>query len=148
MAAIADHTMPEATPQLERSLEVLERLCHPGPAPSNGEHLGWPTPPGLPQQTKTIFSDETEMSLVQLRAGLANLARSLPVVSGPSTLEASLDGADYLARSEILCGKADRLPQLLPELVFFVALHSSGEAEAQRVAKRTALLVGGPESTT
>jgi hypothetical protein len=125
-------------------LEVLSQLCEEfGSTTCDQEDGG-----GLPQPGRapaTPLPSEEEQMVTGLMAGLARLiglqqgdASATPAAAA----QAALDGAEYLARSEISVGESRRLSQLLPDLAFFVVLQRSGEDEALRVAERAALLLG------
>ena len=59
-------------------------------------------------------------------------------------MQAALDGAEFVARGDILTGRR-RLPQLLPSFAFLAVLPQMGKAEALRVAGRAAQLVAEPQ---
>jgi hypothetical protein len=94
----------------------------------------------------TALTSEEEELVSGLKAGLARLAG--PSRGGPvetAAVQAALDGAEFVARGDILTGQRRRLPQLLPSFAFLAVLPQMGKAEALRVAGRAAQLVAEPQ---
>jgi hypothetical protein len=97
------------------------------------------------RRSKPLSTDEEEL-VSGLKAGLARLAG--PSQGGPdgtAAVQAALDGAEFVARGDILTGRRRRLPQLLPSFAFLAVLPQMGKAEALRVAGRAAQLVAEPQ---
>jgi AcrR family transcriptional regulator len=60
----------------------------------------------------------------------------------PLAARAALGGADMLVRAEILAGRAEQLPRVLPDLVYGATVPFLGQEEAMAMARRArALLV-------
>jgi hypothetical protein len=93
---------------------------------------------------------EDDRLLSSLRTGLKQLAGSgpEPLEDSESALRAALDGAELVARGEILSGERRRLSDLLPSFAFLVVLPRSGTAEALRVATRASHLVDAAASAS
>ena len=141
--AIADRPTPKAV-EPKRLLDVLSALCDEVGSKAVGEepHAAEPTgewPPGA------MLSEEDEQLVAGLRGGLATLAGALRVrlVQAPAAVRGALDGAELLARSEILSGRRERLPQLLPSFAFLVVLPLVGKSEALRISRRADALLDG-----
>jgi hypothetical protein len=60
----------------------------------------------------------------------------------PSAIVGALGGAELVMRGEIMAGRAERLPQLLPGFTYLATLPYLGDEEALRVSRRTEELVG------
>ena len=86
---------------------------------------------------------EDEQLVASFRTALAAL---VPVdVEGTVAVQvqALLDGAQLAARSEVLLGRSDRLPELVPGYVYLLVCAVADEPSALRVAKRASLLLAG-----
>jgi hypothetical protein len=127
-------------------LRILGELCDefatgaPGGEPSADRE-----PLVAEQRPSTMLSNEEEELVSGLKAGLARLAG--PSQGGPvetAAVQAALDGAEFVARGEILTGQR-RLPQLLPSFAFLAVLPQMGKTDALRVAGRAAQLVAEPQ---
>jgi hypothetical protein len=115
-----------------------------------GDELGAATPVERPRRDQqwppiAMRCREDEELLLGLRQGLARLAssRRQGPTDGELSLCAVLDGAQLLARTEILDGQTEDLRRLLPAFAYLVMLPIVGEVEADRVAGRAAKLVAG-----
>ena len=91
-------------------------------------------PPGI------SLSAEDERLVAGLRAGLARLAGG--EVAG--AVGRAIDGAEFVARADLLGGDADGLGKDLPGFVFLVLLPQQGKVKALRVADRAADLLARP----
>jgi hypothetical protein len=93
-----------------------------------------------------VLGAEDEALVAQLRETLAGIASTLskgtrePAVRAIKT---ALDGAEFVIRSELLSGNADRVVRLLPSFVFLVALPVADHDRAIELSLRTAELTEG-----
>jgi hypothetical protein len=129
-------------------LRILGDLCDEF---ATEARAGEPAPdrelPVAAQRLSTRLSTEEEELVSGLKAGLARLAG--PSQGGPVetvAVRAALDGAEFVARGDILTGQR-RLPQLLPSFAFLAVLPQMGKAQALRVAERAAQLIAPPSSS-
>jgi hypothetical protein len=93
------------------------------------------------------LSAEDEASVRGIRSALATLAVALDPRHDPppATVRTVLDGAETVIRGELVAGRGDRLPRLLPSLVFLVALPIVQQDRALALSRRTAeLIAAGP----
>jgi hypothetical protein len=98
--------------------------------------------------TKTaILNSEDELLVTGVRRGLAKIAVALS--GGDSddpaanAVGAALDGAEMVMRGELVRGKAEQLPALMPSFVFLVALTVADQDRALELSRRAEeLLVG------
>lgn len=131
-------------PARARLLVTLDRLC--AGMPSAPARLC--SPALAPEPTSPVFSAEDEQLVVRLRAGLARLgARTGTPTRRNESLRRALDAAEYVTRGEILMGREERLPQLLPGFAFLAVLPTSGRAEALHASRQASRLLeggGGP----
>jgi hypothetical protein len=122
-------------------LEALSELCAEIGRDSVAEEA--PAGESAAEQLRTVrLSSEDEAFVAGLRAGLTRLAgvgRSEP----RAAVRGALDGAEFVARGELMVGHRARLPQMLPGFVFLVLLPLSGSAEALRLSERAASLLKG-----
>src|SRR5258708_2547776 len=124
MDAIAEQPASVTAVQGEFLLEALGRLCSEvGRAPLGPEvrlnaQARRAANPSLP-----ALSPADEQLVAELTAELGRLA-DLPAAEAtdaPAMVAwAALDGAEYVTRTEISKGNASRLPELLPDLAYFV----------------------------
>jgi hypothetical protein len=61
----------------------------------------------------------------------------------PGTARAALGGADMLVRREVAAGRAERLPEMLPDLVYGVTVPFLGQEGALRLERRARTLLEG-----
>jgi hypothetical protein len=113
----------------EGGLEVLD------PDPSLGGEVGlW-----------GVLNPEEESLVTTMRSSLERLAAAIgaPRSNGglPAMVQSALDGVETVMRGELMRGNAERLPSLLPDLVFLVALSIVDQDEALRVSRRAAELI-------
>jgi hypothetical protein len=141
--AIADRPTLKAV-EPRRLLDVLSALCDEVGSRAGGEdpHADDAEPAGE-WPPGAMLSEEDEQLVAGLRGGLATLAGALRVrlVQAPAAVRGALDGAELLARSEILSGRRERLPQLLPSFAFLVVLPLVGKSEALRISRRADALL-------
>ncbi len=92
-----------------------------------------------------ILDAEEEALVRELRAALVRIAAALgaatPEDPKARTIEAVLDGAEMVIRGELLSGNARQLPELMPSLVFLVALPIVEQDRALDLSARTKDLV-------
>jgi hypothetical protein len=144
--AVADRPTLEET-ERQHLLTVLDELGDETGAGHSAERGAEAPVAGSPPILR--LSEEDEQLLARLRIGLALLAGSLrgERALAPADVQRTLDGAEAVARRDILCGRGGRLPRLLPSFVYLVALPLVGQSEALRVSKRAALLLEGGAET-
>jgi hypothetical protein len=127
----------------EALLEALDRLSR-ELGYVGAEELPAPEPRlGGDARGTRILSPEDERLVQKLRSGLARVALAL---AGPETDEAvraALDGAELVMRGELQKGTAARLPELMPDFVFLLALALVGQERALQLSIRTRDLVEG-----
>ncbi len=94
-----------------------------------------------------ILNSEDELLVTGVRRGLAKIAAALS--GGDSddpaanAVGAALDGAEMVMRGELVRGKAEQLPALMPSFVFLVALTVADQDRALELSRRAEeLLVG------
>ncbi len=94
-----------------------------------------------------ILNSEDELLVAQVRHGLAKVAAALGGEgsggNSGSAVGAALDGAEMVMRGELVRGKAERLPALMPSFVFLVALTVVDQDKALELSKRTSTLLEG-----
>jgi AcrR family transcriptional regulator len=59
--------------------------------------------------------------------------------------QAALGGCEAVVRREIVAGRTEQLPRLLPELVYGATVPFLGQGEAMRLARRARELLGGTQ---
>lgn len=126
----------------EALLRVAGRLCvelgyqADGAAP--GPALSWG--PGGELRADALGPDD-ELLIATVKSGLTRLAAVLGAAGQPAAahrlLEATLDGAEMTMRGELLRGRCERLPALLPSFVFLVALPLVHQNKAFELSQRT-----------
>ena len=92
-----------------------------------------------------ILDAEEESLVRELRGALVRIASALgagpPEAPKARTIGAALDGAEMVIRGELLNGNARQLPDLMPSLVFLVALPIVEQDRALDLSARTKDLV-------
>jgi hypothetical protein len=91
-----------------------------------------------------LLSSEDEALVAGMRRGLAKIATALVSRSEDGSnkaVGAALDGAEAVMRGELLSGRAERLPALIPGFVFLVALPIVDHDGALELSGRTAELI-------
>jgi hypothetical protein len=122
----------------ERLLQVLSELSgEVGLGAEEAPPSGGPV--SVEPAPKVSLSEEDERLVAGLRAGLALLAGG----GNATGVSRAIDGAEFVARGDLLNGDARRLPEVLPSFVFLVLLPLLGKAEALRVADRAAARLAG-----
>lgn len=94
-----------------------------------------------------MFSEAEEELIAAVNEALARIAAAVsdaPAESParPIAIVAALGGAEMVTRGEIMAGRLDRLPRLLPDFAYLVTLPHLGEPEAARLRRRARELVG------
>jgi hypothetical protein len=93
-----------------------------------------------------LLSPEEESLVEAVRQGLAKLAAAVEKdrpqrAGGEGAVGAALDGVEMVMRGELVIGKAERLPDLMPSFVFLVTLPIVDQDEALQLSRRAAELV-------
>jgi len=127
--------------QGEALLQVVDELCAEIP------HARGPRPQadlGEGGLMAGVLDPDDEALVVGLRTALARIASAL----GPDhessrerALVEALDGAELTIRGELVSGNAGQLPELMPSLVFMVALAVVDQDRALSLSRRTADLI-------
>jgi hypothetical protein len=100
-----------------------------------------------PWRPAAMSGTEGEQLVVGLTAALGRLVSAARSRRGEAVEEIAmvrrrLDGAEFVMRRQILIAGGERLPQLVPSLVFLILLPLLGHAEALRACERIACLLG------
>ena len=128
----------------ELLLQATDRLCAEigfagtGPVPGTRSVLGVKGVMG------GILSPEDEALARRMREGLARIAAALGFDGDDDRTRVvivALDGAEMALRGELVSGNTDQLAQLLPSLVFLVALPLVDQDRALELSRRSAELV-------
>lgn len=94
-----------------------------------------------------ILNSEDELLVAGVRHGLAKVAAALDGEGSGGTsgraVGAALDGAEMVMRGELVRGKAELLPALMPSFVFMVALTVVDQDRALELSRRTSALLEG-----
>ncbi len=96
-----------------------------------------------------MLSEEEEGLVVAISETLAKIVSAVSsthsesVAPPPSAIVGALGGAELVMRGEIVAGRADQLPRLLPGFAYLVTLPFVGQQEALRVSRRTGELLDG-----
>jgi hypothetical protein len=88
-----------------------------------------------------ILHPEDELLVARVRSGLTRLADALGAAEQPEAVQrvlaATLDGAEMTMRGELMRGRCERLPALMPSFVFLVTLPVVSQDEAFDLSQRT-----------
>jgi hypothetical protein len=89
-----------------------------------------------------ILNTEDELLVAGVRRGLAKVAAALggeDLEGGTSgrAVRAALDGAEMAMRGELVRGKAEQLPAMMPSFVLLVALTVADQDRALELSRRT-----------
>jgi hypothetical protein len=93
--------------------------------------------------TKALTADDDAL-VREVRTALATIAARLGAAAEnpPSyPVQSALDGAEIVMRGDLMTGRGDRLPRLMPSLVFLVALPIVEQDQALALSQRTAELI-------
>jgi hypothetical protein len=94
--------------------------------------------------TAGVLGAEDVALMTKVREALAELAARLSADGeGPpaEAVAATLDAAEMAVLGELVFEREDRLPQLMPGLVFLVALPISGQERALELSHRATALI-------
>jgi hypothetical protein len=90
------------------------------------------------------FTADDDALVREVRAALATIAARLGAAAEnppPESVRAALDATEIVMRGELMTGGRNRLPRLMPSLVFLVALPIVEQDRALALSQRTAALV-------
>lgn len=96
-----------------------------------------------------MLSEEEESLVAAVNEALARIvsavsgAHSGSVAPPPTAIVGALGGAEMVMRGEIMAGRVDRLPRLLPSFVYLATLPSLGQEEALGLSRQTHELLLG-----
>lgn len=93
--------------------------------------------------TKALKADDDAL-VRAVRAVLATIAARLAAAAENPTsysVQGALDGAEIVMRGELMTDRGDRLPRLMPSLIFLVALPIVEQDRALALSQRTAELI-------
>jgi hypothetical protein len=99
-----------------------------------------------------VLSEENERLVTDVSDSLARLAEAArtpgvkPSDAAERAVLGAVAGAEFVMRSEVLNGRADRLGELLPSFVFLVTLPVLGKEEALKIAGRAEQLLDGGDA--
>lgn len=130
-------------------LEVADQLCAELGFEEDGQVPGARSVLGVKGVMGGILAPEDEALARRLREGLARIAAALSFgVEGERArvVAVALDGAEMALRGELVSGNADQLPQLLPSLVFLVALPLVDQDRAIELSHRTTELIADAQA--
>jgi hypothetical protein len=134
----------EALPEVADQLSVELGYAEGEELPGADSMLG-----GADGAMTGILNSEDELLVARVRRGLARIAAALSAGgsdnSSASAVVAALDGAEMVMRGELVRGKAEQLPALMPSFVFLVALTVVDQDRALELSKRTEELLGKAE---
>jgi hypothetical protein len=91
-----------------------------------------------------ILDAEDEALVGRLREDLAGIASTLSAEADEQpgkAIETTLDGAEFVIRSELVSGNTERLLKLMPSFVFLVAIAVADQDRALELSHRTTELV-------
>lgn len=127
-------------------LQVVDRLCAELGYAGTAQVHGSRSVLGVKGVMGGILSPEDEALARRMREGLARLAAALGFsAESPRArvVSVALDGAEMALRGELVSGNDDQLPQLLPSLVFLIALPLVDQDRALELSHRTEELIAG-----
>jgi hypothetical protein len=120
----------------ESLLQVLDELAsareqEESTAPHGEPRAEWPF--------EARLGGDDERLVHELRAGLARLAGSR--CEAAESVESVLDSVEFIARCQLLGGRAARIRKLLPSFVYLTLSPGLGGTEARSLATRSAQLL-------
>jgi hypothetical protein len=126
----------------EALLRVAKRLSvELGYADGGDTTLGASLSGGQAEAQADTLDPKDERLVAEVRHGLARLADALGAAEHPEPVQrlltATLDGAEMMMRRELMRGRCERLPALMPSFVFLVALPIAPQDEAIELSQRT-----------
>lgn len=128
----------------ELLLQATDRLCAEIGFTETGPVSGTRSVLGVKGVMGGILSPGDEALARRMRESLARVAAALGYDGEGDcarVVAVTLDGAEMAVRGELVSGNADQLPNLLPSLVFLVALPLVEQDRALELSQRTADLV-------
>jgi hypothetical protein len=96
-----------------------------------------------------MLGAEDEELVAEVSAGLSRIAAAAAGLESDgwapaaSAIAGAIGGAELVMRSEIMAGRVERVPGLLPGFVYLVTLPFVAEEEAMRLSRRAVELVDG-----
>jgi hypothetical protein len=117
-----------------------------------GRELGYEAPAdGAPRRRAAgrrfpdLLTEEDEQLLGAINGALSRLAGAIG--EGPDEIRGAtlgaLEGAELVIAAELVAGREERVAEILPGVVFLLALPKLGEAEGLRLSRRTEELLAG-----
>jgi hypothetical protein len=125
-------------------LRVAGRLLDELPEAGPVEVVGADSKFGDDVATSETFTPDDDALVRELRAALATIAARLGAASEEPSSQSvltALDAAEIVMRGELTTGGQNRLPQLMPSLVFLVTLPIVEQDRALALSHRTAELI-------
>jgi hypothetical protein len=111
----------------------------------------WKPPPEAALPRREAFAEmmgaDDEHLVREIRDALTRVAAAVSFASGnsrppnPGAVYSAINGAEIVMRGEIVSGRAELVPELIPGFVFLATLPVVGQAEALRLSDRTAELL-------
>jgi hypothetical protein len=123
---------------------VLDRLCAELGGADVGEVLDTGSTLGEEGVMSGILSLEDEQAVMGLRAALVKITAVLSSgaeVLSPLAVRAALDGSEMVMRGELVNGRGEQLPKLMPGFVFLVALPIVDQDRALELSRRATELI-------
>ncbi len=128
----------------EALLGAMDRLCAELPDTGSGEIAASP-PLGDKRLMAGILSAHDELVVRRLKRSLTKIAVALggydPGSAQARIVPAVLDGTEMVMRGEVLKGNGERLPKLMPDFVFLVALPIVDQDRAIDLSRRASELI-------
>jgi hypothetical protein len=90
-----------------------------------------------------VLNPDDERLVERLRSGLTKVAVALGGIDSSRQTKEALDGIETVMRGELVSGNAARLPALMPDFVFLVALSVVSQDKALLLSIRARELVEG-----
>ncbi|HET7590825.1 MAG TPA: hypothetical protein VFK14_11675 [Solirubrobacterales bacterium] len=125
-------------------LQVADQLCTELGFAAGGPVHGARSVLGVKGVMGGILSPEDEALARRVREGLARIAAALGYdgeAPRARVVAVALDGAEMALRGVLVSGNAEQLPELLPSLVFLVALPLVDQDRALEISHRTTELI-------
>jgi hypothetical protein len=128
----------------EAVLQVAYALCAELGYAGTGDVPGGQSMLGAAGPMAEVLSAEDESLVMKLREALAKIAAAVGAkTEDPDVwpVWSALDGAEMTIRGELVHDQAERLPQLMPSLVFLVVLPIVDQDKALELSRRTTELI-------